>query len=173
MDLADIEARAAAAVNALQTYAGNLKSAPDAAAILARLREAWPFDLREAQSGFDLQREGETIVSGESAEDLANRRTRVLAQLDAKVAAAKALDPADPAQAGATHCATGGERDENASSSSSARDFPVLPRFTLGEYAGEVCCVAGRSQCAARRTTTSRLRAGCRSSRACATARTV
>ena len=136
-DLADIEARAVAALNALQTYAGNLKSAPDAATILARLREAWPFDLREAQSGFDLEKEGETIVSAEGAEDLANRRTRVLAQLDAKVAAAKALDPADPAQAGASHS----QRVANAIERIKlvfGRDFPVLPRFTLGEYAGEV-----------------------------------
>ena len=136
-DLADIEARAVAALNALQTYAGNLKSAPDAATILARLREAWPFDLREAQSGFDLGKEGETIVSAEGAEDLANRRTRVLAQLDAKVGAAKALDPADPAQAGASHS----QRVANARERIKlvfGRDFPALPRFTLGEYAGEV-----------------------------------
>ena len=121
-------------MSALQTYIGNLKSAANATAILTRLREAWPFDAREALPGFDLRAEGETIVAAESAEDLANRRTRVAAQLDAKLAAAQALDPAAPEQAGATHA----KRVANAIERIKlvfGRDFPVLPRFTLGDYA--------------------------------------
>jgi hypothetical protein len=144
VDLADIEARAATAVNALQTYIGALKSAA-ANAVAARLQEAWPYEAREARSGVDLQRDGETLVSGESTADLAERRNRVLAQLEAKLEAAKALDPAAPAQAGATHAQRVGKALERIRIVFGA-DFPVLPRFTLGDYASEVAAsLADRS----------------------------
>jgi hypothetical protein len=136
-DLAEIEARAAAAVLALTGYLDSVRNAPDAVSLTQRLADGWSFGLVEAQPATAPDAPGEDLSPTLDTERLAERQARALAQGDAQLAAAAALAPDAPAQAGARH----GARVQNAIDrlkSVFGRSFPVLVRFTLGAYAAEV-----------------------------------
>ncbi|MFC3552159.1 hypothetical protein ACFOLC_14230 [Lysobacter cavernae] len=144
-DLAEIEARAAAAVTALEAYLDNVRNAAVGPALAQRLLDGWMFGIVEAQPGTAPDAAGEAVTADATVELFERRRSRALAQGQSQLDAANALAPGAPEQAGASHS----RRVQNAIDRIKAvfgKAFPVLPRFTLGAYAGSVAgSLAARS----------------------------
>jgi hypothetical protein len=144
VDMGEIETRAAQAVASLTDYLAALGAADSEADIATALADGWPFTIRESAPAPAPNARGEPIVVEEEGADAAarltrarERRDRALAQLQAVLGSAQDLDPVTGKDKGTTH----GERSAKAIARIKlvfGQDFPVLPRFTLGAYAGEV-----------------------------------
>lgn len=141
VDAAELGARAAGALAALDAAAAALQTAgPDTAAIGAALQACWPFGLREAEPEPEPPQADAADAAARWADGQRARRDRVLLEIAERRAAVAALSPRgrQPAEDREPTAAEAVGIAVDTLKQVFGRAFPVLPGFTLGPYAAAV-----------------------------------